>query len=822
MKKFLSNLFSQKQTPNTNNFPESTLYDYIRKGKLEELFKIINDSDDAISNNDEINHKIISLQNRYSTLQKEHGTITEQDRVIEHNKIVQSLLNVINKNFSSDTINNKFDLFIYKDNFRKEYEQRLNQKIGNGKKQELNYQKEDETQTKDIVSELESNKRILIQGGSASGKSTALLQIAIDILSNPEIAIDILSNPESESKENNKPSLKGRLPIILNLEKYKPFAKKLTFREWLEDYLSFGYGFSEEFSRKAVRDNSLVLLIDGFDSLSDSENENDDEKKIFAKSLNAYWREANAKESEPMLVICLQKNYDYFCKTEFKFTSYSLPTKKDTNLLLDNMKEYIEQIPRIDKEDPNKNDQKEAEVITIFVEDRLKHTPFENFSAGESNDHLIEKLNTSKKYLTWIAQHFNNNQSFELIDFQPRMLKYGIFYPFFCAVLFGFLGIFSGIFIDASDGVANTSTYNNEKGVIVVVEALEDKIKNIADFTGQCTPENSGIRGRFIFNNVSYKIQGVLDGLFVGMLIGVLIGLLISLQPIKTKDRLKLSFIKSRYKITILLLTLIAFFVIGIYLYIFYEQMTCINEIVKYINVNIGICFFMVFSIYIIKFISNYLKISLNKRNQKSNRNNYFFIYSLFYGLLVAFFMFFITYIPELSLCWTLLIVLILISILIPAFAFLIVGYIFSEIEDLFEQVYTVRTFSQIQEPYQRLSSNKLASIVQVSFAAFGALTVLTILLKFDYFAEVYENNSLIENSLLIGSLLLNFIAVGYLTTPIVRHLILRFCLWLEGSLPINLVDFLNYATEARILEKEGGQWKFRHHTLYEYFRDLK
>ena len=183
MKKFLSNLFSQKQTPNTNNFPESTLYDYIKEGNLEKAFEIINHFE-VIRNKPEI----ILLQSRYSDLQKDKGTITEQDRQIERNKIVQGLLHFINKNLSSDTITNQFGLFIYKDNFRKEYEQRLNQKIGNGKKQTLTYQKEDEAQTKDIVSEkdilseLENNKRILIQGGSASGKSTALLQIAISIL----------------------------------------------------------------------------------------------------------------------------------------------------------------------------------------------------------------------------------------------------------------------------------------------------------------------------------------------------------------------------------------------------------------------------------------------------------------------------------------------------------------------------------------------------------------------------------------------------------------------------------------------------------------
>jgi hypothetical protein len=50
------------------------------------------------------------------------------------------------------------------------------------------------------------------------------------------------------------------------------------------------------------------------------------------------------------------------------------------------------------------------------------------------------------------------------------------------------------------------------------------------------------------------------------------------------------------------------------------------------------------------------------------------------------------------------------------------------------------------------------------------------------------------------------------------KHWMLRICLTLEGSMPLRYADFLSYATELRILEKDGGQWRFRHQILQDYF----
>ncbi|HEX8354932.1 MAG TPA: hypothetical protein VF611_18640, partial [Pyrinomonadaceae bacterium] len=64
----------------------------------------------------------------------------------------------------------------------------------------------------------------------------------------------------------------------------------------------------------------------------------------------------------------------------------------------------------------------------------------------------------------------------------------------------------------------------------------------------------------------------------------------------------------------------------------------------------------------------------------------------------------------------------------------------------------------------------------------------------------------------------LPFGLLGLFRTPMFKHWMLRICLTLEGSMPLRYADFLSYATELRILEKDGGQWRFRHQILQDYF----
>src|SRR5207248_4074953 len=53
------------------------------------------------------------------------------------------------------------------------------------------------------------------------------------------------------------------------------------------------------------------------------------------------------------------------------------------------------------------------------------------------------------------------------------------------------------------------------------------------------------------------------------------------------------------------------------------------------------------------------------------------------------------------------------------------------------------------------------------------------------------------------------------------RHYVLRFLLWRDGSIPWNYPHFLDYAAERILLGKVGGGYIFVHRLLLEYFASL-
>ncbi len=65
-------------------------------------------------------------------------------------------------------------------------------------------------------------------------------------------------------------------------------------------------------------------------------------------------------------------------------------------------------------------------------------------------------------------------------------------------------------------------------------------------------------------------------------------------------------------------------------------------------------------------------------------------------------------------------------------------------------------------------------------------------------------------------------LVVGFILSKIYLHFVLRFCFYLEGSMPLRFVDFLEFSTNLRILEQDGGQWRFRHKILQDYFANLE
>lgn len=126
----------------------------------------------------------------------------------------------------------------------------------------------------------------------------------------------------------------------------------------------------------------------------------------------------------------------------------------------------------------------------------------------------------------------------------------------------------------------------------------------------------------------------------------------------------------------------------------------------------------------------------------------------------------------------------------------------FSKIEEMKKIIHIL----YLQNPYQRLFGGFSINLLICSFPIF---IICPLLMLFNFtspfiFMAIY------------------FSVIGLMTTPIFLHSYLRLCFWFEGAMPVQYATFLNYAAEARILEKDGGQWRFRHQNLQEYFVNLE
>lgn len=127
------------------------------------------------------------------------------------------------------------------------------------------------------------------------------------------------------------------------------------------------------------------------------------------------------------------------------------------------------------------------------------------------------------------------------------------------------------------------------------------------------------------------------------------------------------------------------------------------------------------------------------------------------------------------------------------------------------EVVWEVSHFVKVETPYQRL---KAGFIEKGVVFALVCLTVNTLSLSVTGNELVLDNKTLLFFSLCGGA------SIGFSLTPLFRHFVLRVCLYIEGAMPLKYATFLDYAMEARILEKDGGQWRFRHQHLQAYFSD--
>jgi predicted negative regulator of RcsB-dependent stress response len=135
-----------------------------------------------------------------------------------------------------------------------------------------------------------------------------------------------------------------------------------------------------------------------------------------------------------------------------------------------------------------------------------------------------------------------------------------------------------------------------------------------------------------------------------------------------------------------------------------------------------------------------------------------------------------------------------------------------------FENLKITREHAKIQTPYQRLRGSVLPDLIFVLLVL--AITIASVVL-IDFNKEYSDSGRffLLVYFLALGIALLSSVEV--LTKhAVAKHFPLRIALYFEDAMPLKYAKFLDYVSGLGILEKDGGQWRFRHQHLQEYFAE--
>ncbi|WP_347566441.1 NACHT domain-containing protein [Scytonema sp. UIC 10036] len=103
------------------------------------------------------------------------------------------------------------------------------------------------TKIRDLFQQMGTGRSLLILGEPGSGKTTTLLELARDLLQEAELDI-------------NQP-----IPVVFNLSAWT--KEKVTIADWLVQELNSKYQVSKEIGKTWIKNQQLLLLLDGLDEV---------------------------------------------------------------------------------------------------------------------------------------------------------------------------------------------------------------------------------------------------------------------------------------------------------------------------------------------------------------------------------------------------------------------------------------------------------------------------------------------------------------------------------------------------------------------------
>jgi len=421
----------------------------------------------------------------------------------------------------------------------------LYERDGDNNKKELTKDK----LLKDIIRQ---NNRLLILGSSGHGKTTLILEIALEKL--------------KDKKDKT-------IPIILNVASWSTFKKEnqksqkkdkaILFKEWMISVLNSGYGFSNDYAKILIEQEKIYPIFDGFDELTSYEQERSSDKirssfmeahDVFSKADMGFIVTSRIEEYRDVKKLILEitkiveiapLTIEYVKNTLKKEEKEKIGAKRLLKFIKEdeegnkNLREVLKTpfyfnlaVQVLNKDNKpniaNFKDKKDFEsfLIKTFVDERIEE--IKHFSPDKVKDCL--------KFIAYVM-HDNNSVSFELIDLQPRHLKrkiiYRLIYGLISGLIFGLIyGLISGPISGLIFGLISGLVFT--EGEIVSHDKYHfdfSPLKKLSTWwlifkMGLILGPISGLILGLIFGPISGLILGLILGLISGLILGLILGLI--------------------------------------------------------------------------------------------------------------------------------------------------------------------------------------------------------------------------------------------------------------------------------------------------------
>lgn len=628
------------------------------------------------------------------------------------------------------------------------------------------------TRAIDVFGELENKRTMLILGEAGSGKTIALLEIARESIND---ALQDTSLP---------------IPVVLNLSSWAGEKQQKPLADWLIQELNRIYQFTEKQCRAWVKNQQLLLLLDGLDEVKETKRE------ACIIAINQFLREYERTE---MVVCCRIKDYNNLSeKLQFQSAVFYKPlTSEQIDRYFHDAEEELSAVDKLREEEDaiqkllksplilnivtvayknkeelsykNSEEERRYHLYDTYIRTRLEEKE-------EQSNSELSKLKYSKEqslhWLSWLAQKMNQkSQKILLIEqIQPHWLE-AFTQKWMYVISFRLIfGLIVGLITVLHFGTQVTDNLGDQLSLVIpsVIAALASSLSSLVLFSFM-----PSIIFRFIPRRISRRISRHISSFIPGVISGLIY--VIIAAPIVYP-------LINEQLITLLSPLMIDGVALGILLSLIYR---------KKIDQKIGIID------------------DLKRDKKKAIRYSLFgliggSIYVLARWLLTD------VYKPHPGLHGGLkvlhefqyapIIIELLIFTILPG----LLGYL--DKGDKLEQ-----TIIPNQGVWR---SAKNAYIFFTIFLLVG------IICGIPYSENTHE---VISIALAIG--LLAAIAGGkgpvFAGFVLIQHFTLRIILWLQGFTPWNYARFLDYATARIFLRKVGGGYIFLHRELREHFAQI-